>query len=275
MKTQLMGILNATPDSYFDKSRFFEPENAIARGLQIISEGADILDIGGESTRPRNIYMNQDAGPVSIEEELRRVIPVISGLKSLISIPISIDTMKPAVAAKAIEAGATWINDVSGFRHPEMRAIAASSDVKICVMHMQGDPYTMQLDPHYEGSIVENIKHWFLDTLKKLIQSGVKEKNIVLDPGIGFGKTVAHNLEIIQNLHEFKNLGFPILLGTSRKIFMGKILNKPTDELLPATLAINTIAILSHVNYIRVHDIQAHRDIIDVLDAFHKNKIQQ
>lgn len=268
MKTQLMGILNATPDSYYEKSRSSDLEAAVARGQQIAAEGADILDIGGESTRPRNVYQNPDAGKVSAEEELRRVIPVIARLKQLISIPISIDTMKPEVAARAIEAGATWVNDVSGFRHPEMRAIAASTQVKICVMHMQGDPYTMQVDPHYEKPIIEHIKHWFLDILDKLIQSGVKEKNIVLDPGIGFGKTVAHNLEIIHNLPEIKRLGFPVLLGMSRKIFMSKILNKPATELLPATLAMNTVAILSHVDMIRVHDVQAHRDIIDLLDTY-------
>lgn len=270
MKTQLMGILNATPDSYYDKSRCYELETAIARGQQIASDGADILDIGGESTRPRNEYQNRDAGLVSIEEELRRVIPVISHLSQLISIPISIDTMKPVVAAKAVEAGAEWINDVSGFRHPEMRAIAASTGVKICVMHMQGDPYTMQLDPHYDNPIITHIKDWFSSTLEKLILAGVKESNIVLDPGIGFGKTIAHNLEIIHNLPELKSLGFPILLGASRKIFMSKILGKPTEELLPATLAMNTVAILSHVDFIRVHDIQAHRDIIDILDAYQK-----
>ncbi len=272
MKTQLMGILNATPDSFYDKSRFFDAESAVERGQQIFSEGADIIDIGGESTRPRNVYLNSDAVIVSTEEELKRVIPVISRLKQLIPIPISIDTMKPEVAAKAIEAGAQWINDVSGFRHPEMRAIASGTGVKICVMHMHGNPYTMQLDPHYDKPIIEHIRHWFSDTLEKLLQSGVKESNIILDPGIGFGKTVAHNLEIIQNLSKLKSLGFPILLGISRKFFMSKILSKPSTELLSATLAMNTIAILSYVDYIRVHDVRPHRDIIDLLDVYQGNK---
>lgn len=265
-----MGILNTTQDSFYDKSRFSEVESAVARGQQIYSEGADIIDIGGESTRPRNVYLNPDAVSVTAEEELQRVIPVISRLKQLIPIPISIDTMKPEVAAKAVEAGAEWINDVSGFRHPEMRAVAASTKVKICVMHMQGNPYTMQVEPHYEESIVEHLKYWFSSTLEKLIQAGVQESNIILDPGIGFGKTVAHNLEIIHNLPELKSLGFPVLLGVSRKYFMSKILNKPPPELLPATLAMNTIAILSHVDFIRAHDIQAHRDIIDLLEAYFK-----
>jgi dihydropteroate synthase len=268
VKTQLMGILNATPDSYYDKSRFSDEESAVARGQQIFFEGADIIDVGGESTRPRNIYTNEDSVKVSVEEELRRVIPVITQLKQLIPIPISIDTMKPEVAAQAVAAGAAWINDVSGFRHPEMRDIAASSGVKICVMHMHGDPYTMQLNPNYDKPIINHIKHWFSDTLEKLIEAGVKEKNIVLDPGIGFGKTVAHNLEIIHNLPELKSLGFPVLLGLSRKYFMSKILNKPPTELLSATLAMNTVAILSKVDFIRVHDVREHRDIIDVLDAY-------
>lgn len=268
MKTQLMGILNTTPDSFYDKSRFFDVESSVARGQQIFSEGADIIDIGGESTRPRNIYLNPDAVAVSPEEEIKRVIPVISRLKQLIPISISIDTMKPEVAVQAVEAGAEWINDVSGFRHPEMRAIAASSGVKICVMHMQGNPYTMQVEPHYDESIIGYLKHWFSNILENLVHDGVKESNIILDPGIGFGKTVAHNLEIIHNLPELKSLGFPLLLGVSRKNFMGKILNKPPTELLSATLAMNTIAILSHVDFIRAHDVQAHRDIIDLLEAY-------
>lgn len=262
-KTQLMGILNATPDSFYDKSRFFEMISAVARGHQMVAEGADILDVGGESTRP-------GAPAVSLEEEIKRVIPLIRRLKQELSIPISIDTMKPQVAAKAIEAGATWINDVGGFRDSAMREIAASSEVKLCVMHMQGTPQTMQKAPSYEASIIDYLKYWFSEIINTLIQSGVKEHNIVLDPGIGFGKTVAHNLEIIHNLAELKKLGFPVLIGVSRKSFMGKILNRSTDELLPATLAINSIAILSHVDFIRVHDIQAHRDIIDLLSVYNK-----
>lgn len=262
-KTQLMGILNATPDSFYDKSRFFEMTSAVARGHQMVAEGADILDVGGESTRP-------GAPAVSLEEEIKRVIPLIRHLKQELSIPISIDTMKPQVAAKAIEEGATWINDVGGFRDSAMREIAASAGVKLCVMHMQGTPQTMQKAPSYEASIIDYLKYWFSNVINTLIQSGVKEHNIVLDPGIGFGKTVAHNLEIIHNLAELKKLGFPVLIGVSRKSFMGKILNKSTDELLPATLAINSVAILSHVDFIRVHDIQAHRDIIDLLSVYNK-----
>lgn len=264
MHTQLMGILNATPDSFYDQGRFFSQESAIAQGEKIFQEGADILDIGGESTRP-------GAGPVSIEEEIRRVIPLIQELKKRLPIPLSIDTIKPQVAALAMEAGASWINDVSGFREPQMREVAASCQAMLCVMHMQGTPETMQQNPHYQGSIIEHLKRWFSDILERLLLAGVKEKNIVLDPGIGFGKTVAHNLEILHNLPELKRLGFPVLIGVSRKSFMSKILNKPPTELLPATLAINTVAILSHVDFIRVHDVQAHRDVINVLEAYKKS----
>lgn len=262
-KTQLMGILNATPDSFYDQSRFFDLEAAVKRGLQISNEGADLIDIGGESTRP-------GASPVSLEEECRRVIPLIKQLKSLVSIPLSIDTLKPKVASQALQAGADWINDVSGFRDPEMREIAASSGAMLCVMHMQGTPETMQINPDYHTSIIDHIKHWFSDTLEKLVKAGVKEEKIVLDPGIGFGKTVAHNLEIIHNLPELKRLGFPVLIGVSRKSFMSKILNKPTNELLAATLAMNSIAVLSRIDFIRVHDIQAHRDVIDLIEAYKK-----
>lgn len=263
-KTQLMGILNATPDSFYDQSRFFDLEAAVKRGLQISNEGADLIDIGGESTRP-------GASPVSLEEECRRVIPLIKQLKSLVSIPLSIDTLKPKVASQALQAGADWINDVSGFRDPEMREIAASSGAMLCVMHMQGTPETMQINPEYHTSIIDHIKHWFSDTLEKLVKAGVKEEKIVLDPGIGFGKTVAHNLEIIHNLPELKRLGFPVLIGVSRKSFMSKILNKPTNELLAATLAMNSIAVLSQIDFIRVHDIQAHRDVIDLIEAYKKH----
>lgn len=266
--TQLMGILNVTDDSFYEKSRFIDLDKAIQRGLQIEIEGADILDIGGESSRPKNIYKNSLDKPVSVEEELERVIPVIKALKKELKIPISIDTMKSQVAAQAIEAGADWINDVKGFRDPGMREVAASCQATLCVMHMQGTPESMQIDPHYKGSMLDNIKHWFSDILEKLIQAGVKENRIVLDPGIGFGKTVAHNLEIIHNLPELKKMGFPVLLGTSRKLFLSRILNKPTTDLLSGTLAINSIAVLLGADYIRVHDVESHRDLINTVMAY-------
>ena len=221
------------------------------------------MDIGGESTRP-----GSDA--VSELEELRRIIPIIQALKSQIPIPLSIDTMKPRVAAAALEAGATLINDVTGFNDPLMREIASSSQSDICIMHMQGIPKTMQANPHYEEGIISHLIRWFESRVNLLVTNGVKEQKIIIDPGIGFGKTIADNLEIIDNLHRFKELGFPVLLGLSRKTFMAKILAKPYAELLPATLAMNTLAIMKGVDIIRVHDIAEHRDVINVLDKLPK-----
>jgi len=262
VKTQLMGILNVTPDSFYDGNKYLLIENAIKRGLLIAEEGADILDIGGESTRP-------GSAAVSVQEEQSRVIPVIKALKEKVKIPISIDTMKPEIAADALEAGATLLNDVSGFRNPEMREIAASADVDICVMHMLGEPKTMQQNPYYEEGIITVLLDWFDQQVNLLTKAGVKESRIIFDPGIGFGKTVAHNLEIIHNLPKLRAVGFPVLLGTSRKSFMSKILNLPAAELLPTTIAINTLAIQASVDIIRVHDVAEHRKVIDIMDALY------
>lgn len=263
--TKLMGILNVTPDSFFDKGHYFSPDKAIERGNAIYREGADILDIGGESTRPGST-------PVTLEEELNRVIPVIQSLHSTIPIPISIDTNKPKVAHAAIEAGATFLNDVCGFQNPEMQEIAATTGLDICVMHMQGTPQNMQKDPHYSDGVISSLLQWFEGQISCLLKRGVKEKQIILDPGIGFGKTVDDNLKIIQNLAQLKALGFPLLVGISRKSFMGKILNKKPPELLPATLAVNTLLINANVDIIRVHDVLEHRDVIILLKALNAER---
>ena len=265
-KTKLMGILNVTPDSFYEKSRSTSFETAVVKAHEMIKDGVDIIDIGGESTRPKNIYSASDE-IVTVDVELKRVLPVIKELKKSINIPLSIDTMKYEVAKAAVNAGIDWINDVRGFRDLEMRKIAAQNPhLKICVMHMQGTPETMQENPVYDGSVTENIKHWLSNTLENLLKEGVKKEQIVIDPGIGFGKTVAHNVEIIQNLKEIKSWGFPVLIGISRKKFMSKLLrDKPTNDLLAATLAVNSLAVLSRLDYIRVHDVKEHRDLIDVL----------
>lgn len=262
--TQLMGILNTTPDSCYDEGRWFDQTVAIKRGIEIWQEGADWLDVGGESTRP-------GASPVSVEEELKRVIPVIKSLKQEISIPISIDTMKAKVAEAAIEAGASLINDVSGFRDPAMRQIAAMTQLPVCVMHMHENPITMQINPHYPEGIIPFLINWFKQRIDLLLANGIQEKQIILDPGIGFGKTVDDNVEIVHNLHAFKALGFPILIGLSRKSFLGKIINKTYPDLLPVSLAVNTLAIQAHVDMIRVHDVKEHRDIIDLINFFQKS----
>lgn len=260
-KTKILGILNVTPDSFFIK--FPEAEAAMQHARQMQREGVDIIDVGGESTRP-------GAQPVSVDDELSRVIPVIKAIKKELSIPISIDTSKWQVAAAAVNAGATLINDVYGFRDPAMQEIAASSNVDVCVMHMQGTPQTMQLNPHYPDGVLSNILHWFEQQAAILIKRGVREQQIILDPGIGFGKNIAHNLEIIQNLPQIKAMGFRLLVGVSRKSFMSKILNKPASELLPATIAISTLLIRENVDVLRVHDVAAHRSIIDLL-SYMKN----
>jgi dihydropteroate synthase len=264
--TKLMGILNVTPDSCFDQGRWFDQSSAIRRGVQISLEGADFLDIGGESTRP-------GAQSVCEAEELDRVIPVIKALKQEITIPISIDTMKAKVAEAALEAGASFINDVSGFSDAAMRQIAASSNCSICVMHMHESPATMQLNPIYPQGIIPFLIDWFKRRIDLLIDNGIDEKNILLDPGIGFGKTIADNVEIVQNLHKIKALGFPVLIGLSRKSFLGKIVNKTYPDLLPVSLAINTLAILAQIDIIRVHDVSEHRDVIDLLTHMNANNL--
>lgn len=264
MTTRLMGILNVTPDSSYDKGRWFDFDLAVQRGIQIFNEGADILDIGGESTRP-------GAPPVSQEEELKRVIPVLRALKKEIPIPFSIDTMKAAVASEALATGATFINDVTGFADPDMRRLAAEAQVPICVMHMLETPATMQINPVYEDGIIPFLLDWFSRRIDLLLADGVKEEQIFLDPGIGFGKTVAHNVEIVQNLQSIKRLGFPVLIGLSRKSFLGKIIQKSYPELLAASLVANTLALLAEVDIIRVHDVAEHRDALKVIEFFTSN----
>ena len=263
LKTKLMGIINVTNDSFYENSRYFFHHLAIEAGMKMIKEGADLLDIGGESTRP-------NARPIEIEEELERVIPIIRGLAAKSHVPISIDTMKPAVARAALEAGATLINDITGFRDSEMAELAAEKNVDICVMHMRGMPQTMQNNPHYEEGIVAHLMRWFEERVDFLVKLGVKKEKIILDPGIGFGKTVDDNFKILHNLQEFKKIGFPLLLGVSRKSFIAKTLGKTANELLAPTLAINALAILSNADVIRVHDVKEHRDVIDILAKYHE-----
>ncbi|EFB41157.1 MULTISPECIES: dihydropteroate synthase [Parachlamydia] len=260
-KAKLMGILNVTPDSFFDGGRYKDTEKAIARGLQMEHDGADILDIGGESTRPGSLS-------VSEEEELARVVPVIQALRLQTKCVLSIDTMKPLIAAAAIEAGASLINDVGGFGIPLMREIAASFDVDVCVMHMQGEPRTMQQNPVYKEGVVPHLMHWFEYRVNELKKNGVKEERIILDPGIGFGKTVDDNLQIIQNLSLFKSMGFRVLLGASRKSFLSKIVNKSSADVLSETIAVNVIGLQQGVDIIRVHDVKEHRGVIDLMERF-------
>lgn len=259
-----MGILNVTPDSCYDQGRWFDPKLAIQRGIEIYQQGADLIDIGGESTRP-------GAKPVHEEEELKRVIPIIKQLRKEIPIPISIDTMKAKVAEKAIEAGASLINDVTGFSCEKMQQLAADTNVPICIMHMDKNPETMQINPFYEMGIIPFLLQWFDQRINLLLNKGIKNNNIIIDPGIGFGKSVDDNIAIVHNLDKFKALGFPVLIGLSRKSFLGKIINKPFySELLPATMAVNTLAIQAGVDMIRVHDIVEHHDVLTLLKRLEK-----
>ena len=243
-----MGIVNVTPDSFSDGGRFLDCGKAVAQAQELITQGADIIDIGGESTRPR-------ATPVPVEEELRRVIPVVKQLAQRIKVPISIDTMKPAVASRAIEAGASIVNDVAANRdEPAMWQVVAEKGAGYVCMHMQGNPQTMQTNPSYVN-VVGEVKDFFLERLRRLSDSGVASEQVVFDPGIGFGKTLAHNLQLIAGLRAFTSLGRPVLLGVSRKSFLAKAPGDAAASRLPAALACSILAVEAGVNIIRTHDV--------------------
>lgn len=255
-----MGILNVTPDSFSDGGLYFNSERAIERGLALARDGADIIDIGGESTRP---YSEK----VSLKEELARVIPVIEGLKEKLLIPISIDTCKAEVARQALNAGASMINDISALRFdPEMASVAAEAGVPVVLMHMQGTPGNMQDNPSYDDLIPE-ILDFLRGAIDRAIKSGIKKDLIIVDPGIGFGKSFDHNLEIIKGLNRFASLGRPILLGTSRKAFIGNILGKEPDKRAAGTMATVSAGILNGAHIVRVHDVKMAVETVKVIDA--------
>lgn len=257
-KLQLMGILNCTPDSFYDGGHYTSLEKAVQRGIEIEKEGADMIDIGAESSHP-------GAQRLPEEKELERLIPLIKELSPHLSIPISVDTYKPQVAEKALQAGAKMLNDISGFENKNMRALAKEYQVPLCLMHMQGCPQTMQLNPHYPSGVINELKAWFSERIELLLKEGILPQQIILDPGIGFGKSVTHILEILKNIKEFCAFGFPVLIGLSRKSFMSKILCKPSSELLSTTVALNTMSILEGASIIRVHDVKEHRDVMNTL----------
>ncbi len=259
-RTLLMGVLNVTPDSFSDGGVFFDKEKAISRGLGMVEEGADIIDIGGESTRP-------GSKPVELDEELHRVIPVIESLEKEVDVPISIDTYKSAVAQRAVDAGAQIINDISGLHFdPNLARVAAREDIPLVLMHIRGTPETMQKDVHY-SSLFADILRYLKDSIRMAESAGVDPGQIVIDPGIGFGKTIEHNLLILKNLYEFRILGKPILLGTSRKNFIGKILNAEVEDRLEGTLSSIAIAVLNGAHIIRSHDVLEAKKVIAVVDA--------
>jgi dihydropteroate synthase len=255
---ELMGVVNVTPDSFSDGGAFDEPADAIAHGRRLAAEGAAILDVGGESTRP-------GADPVPAEEELQRVLPVIEGLVP--STRVSIDTMKLSVAEAALDAGATYVNDVTAFRHdPELAGLVAARRADCCLMHMLGEPRTMQRDPRYMD-VVSEVKAFLHERLTFATSQGVPETSIQLDPGIGFGKTLEHNLELLRRLDELTDLGRPIVIGTSRKSFLGHLTGRDVAERVPATIATCVLALERGARVFRVHDVAEVADALKVAAA--------
>jgi len=245
----LMGIVNVTPDSFSDGGLFLEPEKAVDRALRLVEEGAHIIDIGGESTRPGSTGVPE-------EEEIKRVLPVLKKLRPKTKALISVDTRKSRVARLALEEGADLINDISALRHdPEMATVVAHYQVPIILMHMLGTPETMQLSPAY-NNLLFDLKHFFLERIRAARKAGIKETRMILDPGIGFGKTLEHNLELIKHLDYFLDLDKPILLGPSRKSFLGLILQEPPAGRLSGTIVSCLIGFLNGASILRVHDVQ-------------------
>ncbi|VTT97132.1 dihydropteroate synthase : Dihydropteroate synthase OS=Planctomyces brasiliensis (strain ATCC 49424 / DSM 5305 / JCM 21570 / NBRC 103401 / IFAM 1448) GN=Plabr_0523 PE=3 SV=1: Pterin_bind [Gemmataceae bacterium] len=261
----VMGIVNVTPDSFSDGGHFLDTAAAVEHGLKLVAEGADILDVGGESTRP-------GAEPVPVDEELRRVVPVVAELARRTQVPVSVDTMKPHVARRCLEAGAAVVNDVAGFRDPEMIRAAADHRAGVVVMHMRGTPQTMQVNPWY-ADVVREVRAFFEERLRVLAESGIPPGAVCLDPGIGFGKALDHNLDLLANLGEFAALGRPVCLGVSRKGFIGKLCGREKHERLAGSLAVACIAAARGAAHVlRVHDVAATRDAAVLLGAINRSR---
>lgn len=256
---QVMGILNVTPDSFHDGGKYSREEDAVERALEMEEKGADMIDIGGESTRP-------GSERISAEEELERVIPVIQDVAPEVDIPISIDTYKPEVAEKAVKAGADLINDVFGLRQEGMPEMVGKLDVPVIIMHMQGEPKNMQKNPEYD-EVVGDICSFFYERVEVAKEAGVKEENIIIDPGIGFGKTLEDNLEILARLDEFNSLGYPVLLGASRKSFLGEILGESSENRLSGSLATAALAVEKNISILRVHDVAETVDVVKTVSS--------
>jgi dihydropteroate synthase len=259
-RTLVMGVLNITPDSFSDGGLFFEPQQAIEHGLRMAEEGADIIDVGGESSRP-------GSDPVPLDEELKRVIPVIAGLASCLEIPLSVDTYKSQVAERAVEGGAQMINDISGLCFdPQIPSVAARYDTPLIIMHIKGTPKTMQQDLFYEdlmGEIIDYLR----EGMARAERGGVDPQQVIVDPGIGFGKRVQDNLVIINRLDELNVLERPLLIGTSRKSFIGAVLDLEVHQREIGTLATVAVSALKGAHIVRVHDVAAARQTVDMVDA--------
>lgn len=258
-RPHVMGIVNVTPDSFSDGGKFQSTDLAIEHALRLIAEGADILDIGGESTRP-------GAAIVSLDEELKRVIPVIEVLSKACHVPISIDTYKPEVMRQAIAAGAAIVNDIRALQEPSALEIVAQSNVGICLMHMQGTPQTMQIEPHYID-VVSEVKQFLVDRVNAALMHGIERNHILLDPGFGFGKTRAHNIALIQHLEELNIIDLPLLVGLSRKSVLGSITGADEGQRLYASIAASVISAMKGAKILRVHDVRATVDALKIVTA--------
>ncbi|NQT06246.1 MAG: dihydropteroate synthase [Candidatus Omnitrophica bacterium] len=262
-RTHVMGVLNCTPDSFSDGGKYFSKEDAIEHAIYMAQNGADIIDIGGESTRPGSLAVTES-------EELKRVIPVIDVLSKKIEIPISIDTSKASVADAALRSGASMVNDITGLKgDPRMAECIATRGVPVVIMHMQGTPKTMQVSPKYDDLIVEIIED-LRTTIEITRKAGIDKGHIIIDPGIGFGKRLEDNLKIIKELYRFKSLGLPILIGTSRKSFIGQVLGAGVDDRMMGTACSIALAITNGANIVRVHDVKEMRDVISMADSICK-----
>ena len=256
-KCHVMGILNVTPDSFYDGGWHFDNTNAQKRIEEMIAEGAEIIDIGGESTRP-------GSKPVTVDEELKRVIPAIKFISKISDIPISIDTQKAEVAIKAVKAGACVVNDVGGLRNNDMVSTIAELQIPVIIMHMQGTPENMQKNPQY-GNTVQDIKDWLEEQLNAAEMAGIKRSNMIVDPGIGFGKNLKHNLEILGGLNEFNGMAGGVLLGASQKSFIGMMTGEDSDR-LAGSLSAAMIGATAGVDLVRVHDVKETRKAIDTIN---------
>ncbi|MBU0759708.1 MAG: dihydropteroate synthase [Candidatus Omnitrophica bacterium] len=264
-RTFIMGILNLTPDSFSGDGLHNDVDRAVEEAERIAGEGADIIDIGGESTRP-------GAEPVPLEEEIKRVVPVVERLARKIKIPISVDTRKSEVALRALDKGASIINDITGLEYDNrMTDVVARYDAGVIIMHIKGEPRTMQKSPVY-GNLIKEILEKLTDLVERAEKSGIKKENIIVDPGIGFGKTFDHNLEILNNLSVFRGMGKPILVGTSRKSFIGNILDAEPRERIWGVAASVAISINNGADIVRVHDVKQMKQVAMVADAIVKNR---
>jgi len=266
-RTHVMGVINVTPDSFSDGGQFFEKERAVEQALQLAEDGADLIDIGGESTRPYS-------KGVSPDEEMNRVLPVIEALKKELRIPISIDTLKAQVAREALHCGASMVNDISALRSDsDMASVVAQAGVPVILMHMQGTPADMQAQPTYED-VTPEIITFLRKAMDQAVNSGVRRDLVIVDPGIGFGKTFDHNLEILKELGRFQCLEAPVLVGSSRKAFIGRILEKEVHERDTGTMATVAAAVMNGAHIVRVHNVKQAVETVKVIDAIKRRKIE-